>query len=176
MLDDVLFEQRVIIKFYVKLGKSVSEIKTDLEKVYRDSALKKSGICKWIRRFREGRDTVNDDPKSGRPSTSVTDKIIADVQQHVKQDRRVTVREIAETFSISYGNAQEILTDKLRTFVRFVLVWFCLFSLPLGVWEGLRFVIVALPGLFSYLFWGNVACLRKMGTSVTDARADGGSG
>ena len=39
-----------------------------------------------------------------------------------------------------------------RTFVRFVLVWICRFSLPLGVWEGLRFVIVALPGLFSYLF------------------------
>ena len=29
------------------------------------------------------------------------------------------------------------------TFVRFALVWFCLFSLPLGVWEGLRLVIVA---------------------------------
>ena len=39
-----------------------------------------------------------------------------------------------------------------RTFVRFVLVWFWLFPLPLGVWEGLRFVIVALPGLFSYFF------------------------
>ena len=39
-----------------------------------------------------------------------------------------------------------------RTFVRFVLVWICWFPLPLGVWEGLRFVIVALPGLFSYLF------------------------
>ena len=38
-----------------------------------------------------------------------------------------------------------------RTFVRFVLVWICRF--PLGVWEGLRFAIVALPGLFSYLFW-----------------------
>ena len=38
-----------------------------------------------------------------------------------------------------------------RTFVRFVLVWICRFPLPLGVWEGLRFVIVALPGLFSYL-------------------------
>ena len=32
------------------------------------------------------------------------------------------------------------------------LVWICRFPLPLGVWEGLRFVIVALPGLFSYLF------------------------
>ena len=39
-----------------------------------------------------------------------------------------------------------------RTFVRFVLVWICRFPLPLGVWEGLRFMIEALPGLFSYLF------------------------
>ena len=30
-----------------------------------------------------------------------------------------------------------------RTFVRFVLVWICRFPLPLGVWEGLWFVIVA---------------------------------
>ena len=40
-----------------------------------------------------------------------------------------------------------------RTFVRFVLVWICRFPLPLGVWDGLRFVIVALPGLFSYLYF-----------------------
>ena len=39
-----------------------------------------------------------------------------------------------------------------RTFVWFVLVYICRFPLPLGVWEGLRFVIVTLPGLFSYLF------------------------
>ena len=40
-----------------------------------------------------------------------------------------------------------------RTFVPFVLVWICRFPLPLDVWEGLRFVIVALPGLFSYFFF-----------------------
>ena len=39
------------------------------------------------------------------------------------------------------------------TFVRFVLVWICRFPLPLGVWEGLRLVIVVLSGLFSYLFF-----------------------
>ena len=43
-----------------------------------------------------------------------------------------------------------------RAFVRFVLVWICRF-LPLGVWEGLRFVIVALPGLFSYLFFHTIS-------------------
>ena len=39
-----------------------------------------------------------------------------------------------------------------RTFFRYVLVWFYRFPLPLGVWKGLRFVIVVLPRLFSYLF------------------------
>ena len=48
-----------------------------------------------------------------------------------------------------------------RTFVRFVLVWICRFPLPLGVWEGLRFVIVALPGLFSYLFLYSSDILRQ---------------
>ena len=33
-----------------------------------------------------------------------------------------------------------------------MLVWICRLPLPLGVWEGLRFVVVALPGLFSYFF------------------------
>ena len=38
-----------------------------------------------------------------------------------------------------------------RMFDRFVLVWICRFSLPLDVWEGLRFVVVA-PLDFSLTF------------------------
>ena len=49
-----------------------------------------------------------------------------------------------------------------RTFVRFVLVSICRFPLPLGVWEGLRFVIVALPGLFSYLFLNREFSIVKL--------------
>ena len=41
-------------------------------------------------------------------------------------------------------------------FVRFVLVWFCQFPLPLGVWEGLRFVIVALPDFSLTFFCGEL--------------------
>ena len=47
-----------------------------------------------------------------------------------------------------------------RAFVWFVLVWICRFPLPLGVWEELRFVIVALPGLFSYLFFQRLQAQR----------------
>ena len=62
---------------------------------------------------------------------------------------------IFSPFSIaitSLGEERAYLSA-FRTFVRFVLVWICRFPRPLGVWEGLRFVIVALPGLFSYLFF-----------------------
>ena len=58
-------------------------------------------------------------------------------------------------FSIAVTSLGEEIANlsAFRTFIRFALVWFCLFPLPLGVWEGLGFVIVALPGLFSYLFF-----------------------
>ena len=57
------------------------------------------------------------------------------------------------SFAIASLGEKRANLSAFRTFVRFVLVWICLFPLPLGVWEGLRFVIVALPGLFSYLFY-----------------------
>ena len=42
--------------------------------------------------------------------------------------------------------------NAFRTFVCFMLVWFCRFPLTLGVWEGLRFVIVALLLLYLTFF------------------------
>ena len=58
-------------------------------------------------------------------------------------------------FSIAITSLREERANlsAFRMFDRFVLVWICRFPLPLDVWEGLRFVIVALPGLFSYLFF-----------------------
>ena len=55
------------------------------------------------------------------------------------------------SIAITSPGEERANVSAFRTFVRFVLVWFCRFHLPLGVWEGLRFVIVALPGLFSNL-------------------------
>ena len=61
---------------------------------------------------------------------------------------------------ISLGEEKDNLSD-FRTFVRFALVWF----LFVGVWEGLRFVIVALPGLFSYFFFVLICFLASFGRS-----------
>ena len=41
-----------------------------------------------------------------------------------------------------------------RTFARFALVWFCLFSLPLGVWEGMWLVDCGTSWTFLLPFFG----------------------
>ena len=56
------------------------------------------------------------------------------------------------SIAITSSGEERSKLSVFRTFVRFALVCFCLFPLRLGVWEGQRLVIMALPGLFSYLF------------------------
>ena len=58
-------------------------------------------------------------------------------------------------FSIAITSLREERANlsAFHTFVRIALVWICLFPLPLGVWEGLRLVIVTLSGLLSLTFF-----------------------
>ena len=109
----MVHEQRTIIKFYVKLGKNMPEIKKDLQKVYRDSRFTNSCIHKWFHQFSDGRKSVKDDPRSGRKVTVSMDKSIAAIEEYVMKDRRITVRQVGESFDIGYGTAQDILTNIL---------------------------------------------------------------
>ena len=53
------------------------------------------------------------DARSGRHSTKRNDELIDQVRTLVMQDRRVTVRELAEEVRISTGSVHSILTDDL---------------------------------------------------------------
>ena len=65
MASDNVNEQRVVIKFYILLGKSFSDIREDLHTVYGDCCISKSAISKWMNRFKEGRDTTKSDKRKG---------------------------------------------------------------------------------------------------------------
>ena len=66
-------EQRTNIKFLVKLGKSGNEIREILMQIYRDNAMKKTAVYRWVKRFSTGRQSVTDEERSGRPATSRTE-------------------------------------------------------------------------------------------------------
>ena len=74
-------EQRIYIKFYVKLGKTAAETLKMLRDDYGDSFMSRRRDFEWHKRFVEGGKDVEDDLKSGRHCTSTTDTNIEKVWQ-----------------------------------------------------------------------------------------------
>ena len=104
-------EQRTNIKYHVKLGKSGNEIREMLVQVYGDNAMKKTTVYKWVKRFSEGRESVTDEERSGRPATSRTEENVAKIHQIVRENRQLTVRSIAEQVNIDTETVRKILTE-----------------------------------------------------------------
>ncbi|UYV71081.1 hypothetical protein LAZ67_8001652 [Cordylochernes scorpioides] len=70
-------------------------------------------IIMWYKRFKKGRKENADNERSGRPSTSTTPEKVDKVLELVREDRRITVREVAEEAGISFGSTQSIMKDIL---------------------------------------------------------------
>ena len=107
-MSDLELEQRMNIKFLVKLGKSGNKIREMLVQVYGDNGMKKTAIYKWVKRFYEGRESVTDEERSGRPATSRTEENIAKVRQIVRENRRLTVGSIREQAKIDRETVRKI--------------------------------------------------------------------
>jgi hypothetical protein len=65
-------EQRLCIKFYVKLGKFVTEILEILREAFGEHYLSRKAVFEWNSLFKAGSVSAEDDERSGRPSTSKT--------------------------------------------------------------------------------------------------------
>ena len=100
-LHGMNLEQRTNLKFLVRLGKTPSECLELLQQVYGNNAMSRTRVFEWHKRFKEGREEVEDNQRSGRPSTSRTADNTEQVKQLVRADRRLTVRMIASELSIS---------------------------------------------------------------------------
>jgi [histone H3]-lysine36 N-dimethyltransferase SETMAR len=108
------FEQRVNIKFCFKLKKNAKEAHEMLKSVYGDNVVTLKTVYKWYERFKSGNESVEDEQRSGRPSTSKTDENVQKVSKLIRSNRRLTIRELTEELNISYGSVQSILTDNLQ--------------------------------------------------------------
>ena len=84
-----------------------------LVQVYGDNAMKRTAVYRWVKRFCEGRESVTDEDRSGRPATSRTEENVAKIHQIVCENRRVTVRSIAEQVNIDRETVRKVLTEGL---------------------------------------------------------------
>lgn len=107
-------EQRVIVKFLTKLGKSCTEMEKDLLAVYGEEAMKPRTIRKWTERFREGRDSVTDDQRSGRPVTASGDEAVVNIEAFLRDHPKATCRNMEEQLGLSKSSVFRILKEKLH--------------------------------------------------------------
>ncbi|UYV62903.1 hypothetical protein LAZ67_2002381 [Cordylochernes scorpioides] len=80
---------------------------------YGDAVMSRRRVFECYKRFKEGREETADNERSERPSTSTTPEKVDKVLKLVREDRRITVREVAEEAGISFGSTQSIMKDIL---------------------------------------------------------------
>ena len=106
-------EHRAVLKYLCKKGMLAKQIFEDKQQVYQEGAPSYSMVKKWAALFKAGRDSIEDDPRAGRPITTTDDNHVQAMDALVLSDRRVTVSRIATELGISESSVIEILHEKL---------------------------------------------------------------
>ena len=119
MAEDPVKEQRIVIKFLVAEGGKAASIHKRLQNVYKDHCLKKRTVFKWVKLFKAGRKSIEDrlkiedNPRSSRPSTSVTETNIQRVDQLIRADRPISVDQLEHQIGILRPSILEVVHERL---------------------------------------------------------------
>lgn len=107
------FEHRAVIKFLSKEGNTPTQIRERMLKVFGDSSPSEFVIKFWSKQFKHGRESLEDDPRSGRPISAVTADNVEKVKNLILADRRIKQWEIARDVGISKERVHEIIHEHL---------------------------------------------------------------
>jgi hypothetical protein len=84
-----------------------------MQQAFGDQSLSRTQMFQWHVRFMTGRTSVDDDEYTGRLTSCTTPETVARIQELIRQDRRRTIRDIAEEVEVGYGTCQRVLTEEL---------------------------------------------------------------
>jgi len=101
-------EQRVCIKFCVRLGKTGSETFEIMKQAFGDLCTSRSRTFEWFGRFKNGRTSTANDDRSGRPSMATT-------PSKAEQVGRLSTRIIVVPYTISVQRL-ELVMDLVSEF------------------------------------------------------------
>ena len=76
---------------------------------YGDSCLSQGRVYEWVESFPNWRQNVSDEHRSGRPVSLASETLKQQVEQRIRDYRRVIVEEIAAAFNMSHGSAYNIV-------------------------------------------------------------------
>jgi transposase len=65
--------------------------------------LSRAQLFQWHAQFKTGHTSVDDNERTGRPTSCTTPETVALIQELIRQDRRLTIRDIAEEVKVGSG-------------------------------------------------------------------------
>ena len=101
------------IKCCIRFNIDSKQIFNELCGIYGPQTILMRTVFRWVKTFKAGKFSVEDDTHPGRPKTSVTKANITAVKIVVEQDTQLSVRDIASCTGISEGSLQTILKKRL---------------------------------------------------------------
>ena len=104
---------RGIIKYLQKNGLAPKDIYADIVAILWDDAPALSTVKKWAAEFKKGKESLEDDPRSGRPASATTQGNIDRVHHMVMDDRCLTINQIVDAVVISRERVENILHQEL---------------------------------------------------------------
>ncbi|PNF14306.1 hypothetical protein B7P43_G06790 [Cryptotermes secundus] len=68
-----------------------------------------SSVSRWVKHFKDGNTSIEDEPRSDRPRTASTERNTERVDEIIQDDRRMTVEKIAQKLGIGHSAIQEMI-------------------------------------------------------------------
>jgi len=107
--NDMSFHQRAVIEFLIKEEIPAAEIHQRLQRAYGIVCMGASSVRRWVKHFKDGNMSIQDQPRSGHPQTASTERNKERVDEIIQNDRHVTVDTIARTLGIGHYAVQEMI-------------------------------------------------------------------
>jgi len=104
-------EMRTVIRFLNAKNMTPAEIHHQLCDVHGEHATSSSMVRRWVRLFNEGRESVHDDPRSGRPSV-VKEDLVRAVEEKIREKKLSTITPLSQHFpQISLSLLHKIVSE-----------------------------------------------------------------
>ncbi|XP_076056318.1 protein GVQW3-like [Oratosquilla oratoria] len=106
-------ECRAVIWFLYLKGRTPRETFDEIKETYGVDAPSYDLVKRWHREFKHGRNSVETAPRPSRPPSAIDEASVRQVEAAILEDRRITIRQIAQEVNISTGSVETIIHDHL---------------------------------------------------------------
>jgi len=106
-------EQHGVVRFLWAKGTAAKDIYKEMLPMYGEHYLSRQAVHNWVQKFSEGRTSIEDEHRVGRPVEIAIPATLQRVEDIIRADRRVTIDAVATAIGCSLDKAYNMMHERL---------------------------------------------------------------